>query len=123
MPTLGGELRKGRASATAIAWLIELEVTASIMDPERDWPWIYSMASPIRARHQPARPKRHRLVPITRLFGLGLDLMAGAEDETTSLHRFKAYREAALQRKLEFELQIPAAPMDRRSAGTTSKHY
>jgi integrase/recombinase XerD len=30
------------------------------------------------------------------LFGLGLDLMAGAEDETTALRRFKAYRDGLM---------------------------
>jgi integrase/recombinase XerD len=84
------------ASATAIARLIELEVMASIMDPGRDWSWIHRMASAIRARHKPARPKRHRLVPIARLWGLGLDLMAGAEDEATALRRFKAYRDGLM---------------------------
>jgi len=89
-------LEAENASATAIARLIELKVMASIMAPDRDWSWIYRVASAIRARHKPARPKRHRLVPIARLFGLGLDLMAGADDETTALRRFKAYRDGLM---------------------------
>jgi integrase/recombinase XerD len=84
------------ASGTAIARLIELKVTAAVMDPRRDWSWIYRMASSIRARHKPARPKRHRLVHIGRLFNLGLDLMARAENETTRLGRFKAYRDGLM---------------------------
>jgi integrase/recombinase XerD len=84
------------ASGTVIARFIELKVTAAIMDPEQDWSWIYRMASSIRARHKPARPKRHRLVPIEELFGLGLDLMARAETETTSLRRFKTYRDGLM---------------------------
>src|SRR5262249_27843762 len=47
-------------------------------------------------RHNPARPKRHCLVPIERLFGLGLGLMAGAETETTLLRRFKTYRDGLM---------------------------
>jgi hypothetical protein len=47
-------------------------------------------------RHKPARPKRHSLVPIERLFGLGLGLMARAETETTSLRRFKTYRDGLM---------------------------
>jgi integrase len=84
------------ASGTVIARLIELKVTAAIMDPGRDWSWIYRGASAIRARHKPARPKRHRLVPIAELFGLGLDLMAGAETEATPLRRFKIYRDGLM---------------------------
>ena len=91
------ELLEGEnASGTVIARLIELKITAAIMDPGRDWSWIYRMASSIRARHQPARPKRHRLVAIERLFGLGLHLMARAETETTLPRRFKTYRDGLM---------------------------
>jgi integrase/recombinase XerD len=84
------------ASGTVIARLIELKIMATIMAPGRDWSWIYRLASLIRARHKPARPKRHRLVHIGRLLNLGVDLMAKAEDETTSLRRFKAYRDGLM---------------------------
>jgi len=89
---LGGE----NASGTVIARLIELKVVAAIMDPARDWSWIYRIASPIRARHKPARPKRHRLVHSERLLDLGLGLMAKAEGESTELRRFKTYRDGLL---------------------------
>jgi integrase len=84
------------ASGTVIGRLIELKVTAAIMDPGRDWSWIYRMASRIRARHKPARRKRHRLLPIKRLFDLGLALMAHAETETTPLRRFKSFRDGLI---------------------------
>jgi integrase/recombinase XerD len=79
-----------------IARLIELKVTAGVMDPERDWSWIYRMASLIPARHKPARPKRHCLVHVERLLSLGLDLMAKAENEATTLRRFKTYRDGLM---------------------------
>jgi len=91
-----GYLEAENASGTVIARLIELKVMAAIMDPGQDWFWIYRMASSIRARHKPARPKRHRLVPIEKLLGLGLDLMARAEIEATPLRRFKAYRDGLI---------------------------
>jgi integrase/recombinase XerD len=84
------------ASGTVIARLIELKVMAAIMDPARDWSWIYRMASSIRARHKPARPKRHRIVHSERLLDLGLDLMTRAENETTTLRRYKTYRDGLL---------------------------
>ena len=90
------DLQGENASGTVIARLIELKVMAAIMDPGREWSWIYRMASAIRARHQPARPKRHRLVAIERLFGLGLHLMARAETETTLPRRFKTYRDGLM---------------------------
>jgi integrase len=79
-----------------IARLIELKIMAGVMDPGRDWSWIYRMASSIRARHKPARPKRHRLVDITRLLDLGISLMAEAENQSTKLRRFKAYRDGLM---------------------------
>jgi integrase len=66
------------------------------MDPDQDWSWIYRFASSVRARHKPARSKRHRLVHIGRLFDLGLDLMTGAQNEATTLHRFKTYRDGLM---------------------------
>jgi hypothetical protein len=78
-----------------IARLIELKIMADIMGPGRDWSWIYRMASSVRARQKPARPKRHRLVDTTRLFDLGIDLME-AENQSTGLRRFKAYRDGLM---------------------------
>ena len=67
-----GHLEAENASGTVIARIIELKVTAAIMDPERDWSWIYRFASSMRVRHKPAWPKRHRLVHIERLLSLGV---------------------------------------------------
>jgi integrase/recombinase XerD len=91
-----GHLEAENASGTVIARIIELKVTAAIMDPERDWSWIYRFASSVRVRHKPARPKRHRLVHIERLLNLGLDLMEKANDEATTLGRFKTYRDGLM---------------------------
>src|SRR5215469_17035189 len=68
----------------------------SIMDPGRDWSWIYRIASSIQARHKPARSKRHRLVHSKKLLDLGLGLMPNAERERTALRRFKTYRDGLL---------------------------
>jgi hypothetical protein len=38
-------LEAENASGTVIARVIELKVTAAIMDPERDWSWIYRFAA------------------------------------------------------------------------------
>jgi integrase/recombinase XerD len=94
--TYVANMERENASGTVIARLIELKIMAGIMEPGRDWSWIYRMARMIRARHKPARPKRHRLVDITRLLDLGIDLMAEAENETTTLRRFKTYRDGLM---------------------------
>jgi integrase/recombinase XerD len=94
--TYVADLEAENASGTVIARIIELKIMASIMAPARDWSWIYRMASSIRVRHQPARPKRLRLVHIERLLQLGIDLMAEAGNETTGLRRFKTYRDGLM---------------------------
>jgi integrase/recombinase XerD len=94
--TYVADLEAENASGTVIARLIELKIMATIMAPARDWSWIYRRASLIRARHKPARPKRHRFVHIERLLNLGLDLMAEANKETTRLRRFKTYRDGLM---------------------------
>jgi integrase/recombinase XerD len=66
----------GNATHTIITRIIELAYAARIMDPQRNWSWISKLATPVRARHRPARPKRHRLVPTRVLFDLGLRLMS-----------------------------------------------
>ena len=66
-----GHLEAENASGTVIARIIELKVMAAIMDPGRDWSWIYRFASSMRVQHKPARPKRHRLVQIERLLNSG----------------------------------------------------
>jgi hypothetical protein len=91
-----GDLEAQNASGTVIARLIKLKVMAAIMDPGRDWSWIYRFASSVRVRHKPARPKRHRLVHIERLLNLGLDLMERVNDETTTLRRYKSYRDGLM---------------------------
>ena len=79
-----------------IARIIDLKVMAAIMDPGRDWSWIYRFASSMRVRYKLARLKRHRFVHIERLLYLGLDLMEKANDETTELRKFKTYRDGLM---------------------------
>jgi len=66
-----GHLEAENASGTVIARIIELNVMAAIMDPGRDWSWIYRFASSMRVQHKLARPKQHRLVQIERLLNSG----------------------------------------------------
>lgn len=85
--------KAGNATQTVLNRLVALKVIAKIADEQRDWSWINRMASAVRARHKPARPKRHRLVGVRVLFKLGLDLMAGADDKNTKHRRSLAYRD------------------------------
>jgi integrase/recombinase XerD len=54
------DLEAENATGTVIARLIELKVMAAIMEPGRDWSWIYRRASSIRGRlvHRGLRHRR-----------------------------------------------------------------
>jgi integrase len=88
------DLEKNNATQTLLNRLQELRAGAQIMAPQQNWSWINRVASTIRARHRPARPKRQRLVHSKVLFDLGLDLITRAESAKT------AGRRAILQRAI-----------------------
>jgi integrase/recombinase XerD len=90
------DLEKHNATQTLLNRMPELAAVAAVMDPHRDWSWIYRMHSQIRSRHRPARPKRHRLAPIQELSDLGLALMTEAERENTDCARAVAYRDGLI---------------------------
>jgi integrase len=88
------DLEKDNASQTLLNRLQQLHAAAGVMAPHQDWSWINRIASTIRARHRPARPKWQRWVPLSVLFELGLNLIERAESATT------AGRRAILQRAI-----------------------
>jgi integrase/recombinase XerD len=90
------DLEKHNATQTLLNRLQELAAVAVVMDPNRDWSWIYRMYSQVRARHRPARPKRHRLVPVQELFDLGVGLMTDAERENSAGTRAAAFRDGLM---------------------------
>jgi len=50
----------------------------------------------VRTRHEPARPKRYRVVGIAVLFDLGLELMTRANGESAERRRLIMYRDGLL---------------------------
>ena len=90
------DLEKDNATQTLLARLQELREAAMVMAPDDDWAWINRIASRVRSRHKPARPKRPRLVGAGELFDLGLDLMAGAEKENTMRRCATSYRDGLI---------------------------
>src|SRR5262249_29468176 len=69
---------------------------AVVMDPDRDWTWIYRIHSHIRFRHRPARPKHMLVVPFEELFELGIRLMAAADQETTASKAATQFRDGLI---------------------------
>ena len=90
------DLARNNATQTVFNRLVHLLVAARVMDPNRDWSWLNRMTGPIQARHRPARPKRPRLVAISKLFNLGLDLMGAAERKNAACRRVTAYRDGLI---------------------------
>jgi integrase/recombinase XerD len=90
------DLERYNATHTILTKLGDLLAAARVMEPPRDWAWINQIARPIRARHQPARPKRPRLVATSTLFNLGLDLMAAAERVTSTRDRAVGFRDGLM---------------------------
>jgi integrase/recombinase XerD len=84
------------ATQTLLNRLQELRAAAQVMGPHKDWSWINDMASRIRARHRPARPKRPRLIATRELFDLGLSLMAGTDRERTARRKAILYRDGLM---------------------------
>lgn len=68
----------GNSTQTILARLQELGEVAHVMAPGRRWSIIHRIASKIRARHVPARSKRH-LRHSNELLALGMTLMDQAE--------------------------------------------
>jgi integrase/recombinase XerD len=89
-------LRQEVSTGTLINLLEDLYAVARVMDPDRNWSWIWPLVSKIRARHVPARRKQDRLVSATDLFDLGLDLMRRASSASTALERAVTYRDGLM---------------------------
>jgi integrase/recombinase XerD len=90
------DLSMHNATGTILDRLDALRIMAKIMDTGSDWSWLNRIASSVRARHKPARPKFHRLVSASTLFRLGLDLMEISADRTTSFGRSVIYRDGLI---------------------------
>jgi integrase/recombinase XerD len=88
--------KAGVATGTVLGYLIAIKVIAKIADPRRDWSWLSRIASWVRGRHEPARPKRHRLVAVRVLHDFGIELMTKADGENTQHRRALAYRDGLL---------------------------
>jgi integrase len=84
------------ATQTLLNRLEELRAAALVMGPQRDWSWINRVASRIRARHRPARPKCSRLIAVRELFDLGLTLMAGANRARSATRKAIRHRDGLM---------------------------
>ena len=90
------DLERVNATQTVLNRHLQLVTAAVVMDPGRDWSWLRRRAAPIRARHQPARPKEPRLVSARELYELGLSLTATAERQRALCSRATAYRDGLM---------------------------
>jgi integrase len=89
-------LERDNATSTIINRITGLALAAKVMNPRQNLSWISRLAAYVRARHQPARPKRHRLAGSGVLFDLGLELMTRAQCEKAGRRRLITYRDGLL---------------------------
>ena len=89
-------LARYNATITILNRLEQLKQASKVMESRQNWSWIGQIEASVRVRHQPARPKRHRVVGIGVLFDLGVDLMKRAESESTNRRYLMAYRDGLL---------------------------
>lgn len=73
-------LALNNSTATILARLQELGEVAIVVGPERDWRFIKTLASKIRARHRPARDKANLRLS-DELLDLGFQLMDRAKQQ------------------------------------------
>jgi len=100
--------KEGNATITIINRIVDLGTAARVMAKTQDWSWVFRLAAPVRARHRPARPKRHRVVGTGVLFDLGLELMRQA-------HHQKGPRRLATYRDGLMISLLAARPLRRRN--------
>lgn len=87
-----------RLSAVTVAQsLYKVGRVASLIAPQRDWAWLRRIVRRLGLRARP-QSKRQRVVEITDLRRLGLDLMMRAEvhTEATPLSRARLYRDGLM---------------------------
>jgi site-specific recombinase XerD len=90
------DLEQFNASQTVLNRHLQLVTAAAVMGPTRDWSWLRRRATPIRARHQPARPKEPRLASPLELYELGLSLIATADQQKSDCSCATAYRDGLM---------------------------
>jgi hypothetical protein len=90
------DLEKHNVTLTLMNRLQELHAVAVVMDPDRDWSWIYRIHSQIRFRHRPARSKHMLVVSAEELFELGIRLMTSADQKTTASKAAMQFRDGLI---------------------------
>jgi integrase/recombinase XerD len=86
----------GNGGQTILSRLQELGDFARAVAPDHDWSFINRLASKVRARTVPVRDKRAKLASTMELLGLGLNLMATAQHQSTPRLAALAYRDGLI---------------------------
>jgi integrase len=91
------ELETYASSVTVHGCVRKALIVAEHIAQERDWRWLRRIACHLAIRRRP-KNKRPRVVEVSRLYGLGFDLMNRAESEPTlsSFARALLYRDGLL---------------------------
>ena len=85
----------GNSTQTIMSRLQELGEAAKVFDPDRKWSFINKLAGKIRARHKPARSKKH-LKLSDELVDLGKSLMDQSRSATDHLEAVLLFRDGLM---------------------------
>jgi integrase len=85
----------GNSTQTIMSRLQELGEAAKVFDPDRKWSFINKLAAKIRARHKPARSKKH-LKLSDELVNLGKSLMEQAKSSKDDLEAALLFRDGLM---------------------------
>lgn len=85
----------GNSTQTIMSRLQELGEAAKVFDPDRKWSFIRKLAAKIRARHKPARSKKH-LKLSDELVDLGKNLMDQAKSAMDDLEAALLFRDGLM---------------------------
>jgi integrase/recombinase XerD len=89
-------LGRDNATSTIIHRTTGLALAGKAMNPQMNWSWIDRITTSVRVRHEPAKPKRHRLVGSGVLLDLGLEMMTRAPSVRAGRRRLITYRDGLL---------------------------
>jgi integrase/recombinase XerD len=89
-------LREDQSSTTVWSHMNSLAMTLMVMEPAVDIDWLWAIVRRLHRVMVPSRRKADRVVPVSKLYQFGFELMDQASLEPISLQRARLFRNGLL---------------------------